>query len=139
MHELAVCRELLGHLAVLARAHPATVARRVVVEMGPLSEVDPTRLIEAFSILSSETVARQATLAVETLPLRMRCGECGCQLGRALAGCVCPECGQDRSVLENGDGLELRLVEFAEAPRERLDTRGFADPTGIEGPRMYRA
>jgi Zn finger protein HypA/HybF involved in hydrogenase expression len=89
--------------------------------MGPLSEVDPTRLMEAFSKLSSETVAQQATLDIEALPLRMRCGECGCQLARVLAEGVCPECGQDRPVLENADGLELKLVEFAEAQRERRE------------------
>jgi hydrogenase nickel incorporation protein HypA/HybF len=119
MHEIAVCRELLGHLAMLASAHSAVLARRVVVEIGPLSEVDPTRLIEAFSILRTQTVADRATLDVEALPLRMRCGECGCEL-RTQDECACPECGQDRSVFVNADGLELRLVEFDEAQwRER--------------------
>ena len=90
-------------------------------------------------MLSPETVAKRVTLAVEALPFRMRCGECGCQLPRALAGCVCPECGQDRSVLENGDGLELRLVEFPEAHREQLTTARIAGPTGLEGLRYYPA
>jgi len=116
MHEIAVCTELLGHLAVLASPHRPALARRVVLEIGPLSEVDPTLLIEAFSILRAQTVADRATLAVEALPLRMRCGECGCEPGPPQ-GCACPECGQDRSVLMNGDGLELRLVEFGEAQR----------------------
>jgi len=116
MHEIAVCRELLGHLAVLASAHQVALARRVVLEIGPLSEVDPTRLIEAFSILRSQTVADRAALDVAALAPRMRCGECGCDFRPPGAG-VCPECGQDRSVLMNGDGLELRFVEFAEHER----------------------
>lgn len=77
MDEIAVCRELPGHLALLASVHPAVLARRVVLEIGPLSEVDPTLLVEAFSTLRAQTVADRATLDVEALPLRMRCGECG--------------------------------------------------------------
>lgn len=113
MNEMVICTELLGHVAQLARAHRAAAACRVVVGVGPLAEVEPARLMAAFSALSAATVASGATLAVEAAPLRMRCGECGSERDQAHPDRPCPECGQNRSVLLNADELQLKLVELA--------------------------
>jgi hydrogenase nickel incorporation protein HypA/HybF len=90
--------------------------------MGPLSDVEPRRLREAFSMLCVRTPAAHATLDVEMLPLRVRCGECGIELARPGSGPGCPECGHSRSILMNGDDLELKLVEFEEPPRQLSST-----------------
>lgn len=113
MDEMVICKELLGHVAELARTYRASAARHVVVGVGPLAEVEPAHLMAAFSMLSPATVASGATLAVEAAPLRMRCGECGSERDQPPPERPCPECGQSRSVLWNADELQLKLVELA--------------------------
>jgi hydrogenase nickel insertion protein HypA len=117
MDEISICRELLSHVEALARAHGAAAARRIVIGLGPLSEIEPRRLLQAFSLLCRRTPAEHARLDVEALPLRTRCGECGIELGGPGGGQLCPHCGQSRSVLMNGEDLKLKLVELDNYPR----------------------
>jgi hydrogenase nickel incorporation protein HypA/HybF len=119
MHEAAVCRQLLEQVAALALRHPKAAARRVVVEVGPLAEIEPERMMKTFSVLRRATVAHGATLALEFLPPRMRCGECGAELKDPTRGGRCPECGQNRTLLLNADELLLKRVEFLESRLDR--------------------
>jgi len=70
-------------------------------------------------MLRRATVADGPTLALEFLPPRMRCGECGAELTSWTHGGSCPECGQSRALLVNADELLLKRVEFFEARLDR--------------------
>jgi hydrogenase nickel incorporation protein HypA/HybF len=124
MHEVAVCRQLLEQVAALALRHPKAAARRVVVEVGALAEIEPQRMMKTFSVLRPATVAHGATLALEFWSPRMRCGECGAELEDPARGGRCPECRQSRTLLVNADEFLLKRVEFLESGLDRARAVG---------------
>ena len=64
----------------------------------------------AFPIAAAGTVANEASLHLETTPVRVRCSECGAESEVAVNRLVCKKCGHWRTELVSGDELMLRRV-----------------------------
>jgi hydrogenase nickel incorporation protein HypA/HybF len=109
---LTVCRELLEDLDQLVRVHQPRAVARVEVGVGAVAGVEPAQLAETFAGLCVSGLVRPATLAVENLPLRLRCGECGADVLGEAPELPCIECGASRRVLAGGDEVILMRVEL---------------------------
>ena len=118
MHELAVCQSLLRQLQALAASHAACAVRRVTVQVGTLSGVEPQLLASAFAIARAGSCAEHAELIVETLPVRIGCRRCGAEQHTRPGRLQCGSCGATDTRLLSGDELLLRQVEllFEEVP-----------------------
>jgi len=112
MHELSVCRGLMGQIEKLAGEHGARRVTRIVVRIGPLSGVVGQLLREAFTIARTGTVASNAELEIEQVPVRVRCQFCGTASAAAANRLVCGNCGDWRTRLVGGDELTLSRLEF---------------------------
>lgn len=112
MHELAICQSLLAKVEEISGAHHAAPVRRIVVQIGPLSGVDPGLLRDAFTIARAGSCADIAELAVETVPVRVHCTVCGNQSTARANRLLCASCGSFRTRVVSGDELLLRRVEF---------------------------
>jgi hydrogenase nickel incorporation protein HypA/HybF len=75
MHELAICQALLEQIEAIARQRAAKVAR-VRLAVGPLSGVDPRLLERAYPLACAGTMAEGSELAIEEVPVRVRCRDC---------------------------------------------------------------
>jgi hydrogenase nickel incorporation protein HypA/HybF len=112
MHELAVCQALIDQVAHVAAEHGAASVCRIVVQVGPLSGVEPGLLEEAYAIARAGTVADTATLVLEQAQPRVRCNACGAESAVSANRLSCPECGNWRTTLVAGDELLLASVEL---------------------------
>jgi len=102
----------------LAAAEGASGVGKIVLRVGAISGVEPDALRFAFDALSPGTVARGATLEIETVPARAHCGACQrdfvIEQGFLF---TCPHCGAFSGDVRSGRELELARVEFPELPR----------------------
>lgn len=116
MHELSVIQALLLQVEAVAAARGAAGVRRVTVQVGPLSGVEPALLDRAFAALRAGCCA-QAELVIETPRIRLRCRECGTESDARPNRILCAACGGFKTTLLSGDELILRQVEL-ERPAE---------------------
>ena len=112
MHELSVCQSMLAQVASIARQHAATRVLNITLRIGPLSGVESRLLQDAFPLARAGTVAANAELSIETLPIRVRCRECGCESEVEINRLICVHCGGYQTQVMSGDELLLANVEL---------------------------
>jgi hydrogenase nickel incorporation protein HypA/HybF len=109
MHEMALALEVVD--IVTLRAAGARV-RRVVVEVGALSAVQPDALTFSFELASDGTSAAGARLEIVEKLAQGRCRACNTesQYRDLLARCACGAAELDWL---SGDELKVREMELA--------------------------
>ena len=110
MHELAVCQALIGEVTAVAMSKRALSVTDIYVSVGPLSGVEHPLMRNAFPIAAAGTLASEASLHLEAMPVRVSCGECGAESEVPVNRLVCKECGHWRTRLISGDELLLQRV-----------------------------
>jgi hydrogenase nickel incorporation protein HypA/HybF len=115
MHELSVCQSLLRQVAEIARREGAERVELIRLRIGPLSGVEPDLLEQAFGIARAGTVAADAELVIEQLPVRVRCTRCGAETDARPNRLLCGRCGDYRTRLLSGDELLLASLELTRA------------------------
>jgi len=112
VHELSICQALLSQVAEIAADRGASAVERIVVEVGPLSGVEPTLLAQAFTVARAASCAAHALLTIETTQVTVSCMGCGAHSQTASNRLVCEVCGGYRTRIVSGDELRLRRVEL---------------------------
>ncbi len=112
MHELALCQALLEQVLGTARERGAHRVTAIVLRIGPLAGVEPGLLRRAYSVASAGSVAAEARLAVEEMPVRVRCMKCNAEGEASMGDLSCRSCGYWRTQLISGDELLLASVEL---------------------------
>jgi len=112
MHELAICRSLMNQVESLALEHRAQCVTAIVVAIGPLSGVEAQLLKNAYPLATAGTVAQQAELIIENLPIRVKCNICNSESDALPNKLICNKCGDWRTTLVSGDELLLMSVEL---------------------------
>ena len=118
MHELAICQALINQLETIASERNAQSISLIVVGIGPLSGVEAQLLKNAYPIASTGTVAENAEIVIEQLPVKVKCNECGCESETKPNKLICKNCGNWRTTLISGDELLLLSVELETAETE---------------------
>jgi len=112
MHELSVCQGLLDQVEAIAAQHRAERVCSITVRIGVLSGVEPDLLQQAFSLARGDGVAAQASLIIESLPVRVSCRQCGMESDALPNRLLCAHCGDFHTRLISGDELLLASVEL---------------------------
>ena len=115
MHELSVCEALLSQVRATASTHGAGSVGRITVRVGPLSGVEPDLLSQAFTIARNGPMTSEATLEIESQPIRIHCRDCGNENEAAANRLLCQNCGSYKVNLISGDELLLAQVELRDA------------------------
>jgi hydrogenase nickel incorporation protein HypA/HybF len=119
---------MITQVETIARAHGARGVRRVYLSIGPLSGVEPQLLAQAFPLACAGTVAQQAELNIESLPVRVHCDTCGEETPARPNRLVCGVCGDWHTRIISGDELLLTSVELiknqVQDKNQIQDTRG---------------
>ena len=118
MHELYVCQALIDQVETIAREKKADQVQTIHLGIGPLSGVEPRLLEQAFFIARAGTIADDAQLIITSLPLRVRCHQCGHCTDALPARLVCADCGDWHTQLVSGDELQLERVELVRQAAE---------------------
>ena len=112
MHELSICQSMLGQLEHLVQENHALGVHAVRVQIGPLAGVEADLLAQAFPLAMAGSVAQDAELIVESLPIRVRCQQCGAVSEATASRLVCAQCGGWHTTLLSGDEMLLASVEL---------------------------
>ncbi len=112
MHELSVARDLLDLVGEHVGPRDAPRVTVVTVRLGTLAGVVPESLAFCFDALVADTLFRRARLAIERVPARCRCCDCGARFEPTDLVFLCPACGSPRADLVCGTDLQLASVEL---------------------------
>ena len=130
MHELAICQALMEQVERIGRDQRAQYVESIQLGIGPLSGVEPRLLEQAFYIARAGSIADQATLVIESTPVRVSCKQCGAQTEVLPSRLLCGQCGDWRTTLISGDEMYLQNIELvretqeASAATEKAHARG---------------
>ena len=120
MHELSVCIALLDKVQQIASEHGASRVSRIELKLGPLSGVEAPLLRNAYPLAAAGTVAEDAELTIDVVPVRVRCSQCDAESDAEPNRLLCRACGDFRTNIVSGDELLLERVELdtPDAPSE---------------------
>jgi hydrogenase nickel incorporation protein HypA/HybF len=116
MHELSIARSV----AAVAERHAAgRRVARVELRVGHLRQVVPSALRLAFELVVQGTALDGAELAIEEVPARGRCRDCGAESALASFPLACAGCGGTEIEVAAGEELLVDTLELEEeAPAE---------------------
>ncbi|MBT8119226.1 MAG: hydrogenase maturation nickel metallochaperone HypA [Gammaproteobacteria bacterium] len=112
MHELAICQSLMEQVESIADERDASRVTSITIGMGPLAGVEVQLLKNAYPIASAGTVAEDADLVIEQLPIKVRCNQCGAESDALPNKLTCQQCGDWRTTLISGDEMMLMSLEL---------------------------
>lgn len=107
MHELSIVASLFETLEEKAREHRARKITMVRLKVGKLAGVVPEFLRTAFDIYKEGTIAADAAIEIEEVPVRVRCRRCAADITKDDFVFACSACGS--TDIEVTEGLELLL------------------------------
>lgn len=110
MHELSIVASLFEILEEKAKEKRAKKITAVKLQVGSLSGVIPELLETAFNIYKKETVASEAEIMIEKVPLKVRCEKCGAEIVKDDFVFICEQC--DSRDLKTLAGTELLLEKI---------------------------
>jgi hydrogenase nickel incorporation protein HypA/HybF len=112
MHELSLVAGLFEILEEKAREEGALRVTSVTLRIGRLSGVVPELLETAFDTFKKDTIASEAGLRIDSVPLRVRCRSCEKESSTEEPLFACPACGApDLEILE-GQDIVLEKLEI---------------------------
>lgn len=112
MHELAITEGIIGIAVPEAEKHGAKRILEIRLKIGELSGVVPECIQYYFDIASQGTIAENAKITVEKIPVTIRCLDCGFEGAIERRKIRCGECGSTNFRLLGGkeyfvDSLEV--------------------------------
>ena len=110
MHELSLCDDLLDQVVAIAAQHHAQSVESITVHIGAWSGVEPSLLDTAFTLIKTGTIAEQALLIVQTVPVIVSCRHCGAKSETVANRLLCSACHSADTDLISGDELILASV-----------------------------
>lgn len=111
MHEISLCESILDILTEQAGREHFTRVKRVSLEIGPLSCVEPEALRFGFDAVMRGSIAEGAVLEIATPEATATCPACQQTVQVASRYDACPECGALALHIETGDELRIRELE----------------------------
>jgi hydrogenase nickel incorporation protein HypA/HybF len=77
VHELSVMSSILDIVLEHANKNNAKKVMRINLRIGHLSDIIPEWAQNYFDMLSKDTIAENAVLDIEQVPVKVRCAACG--------------------------------------------------------------
>ncbi len=110
MHELSIIANLYEIMEEKAKEQGAKKITFVKLRVGILSGVVPDFLETAFDIFKKDTMAEDAILEIERVPLKIQCQSCGMETISDELIYICSECKSTQ--IKTLDGTELILEKM---------------------------
>lgn len=113
MHELSIMEQTLAIALENAHAQGANKIHQFKMKIGAMSGVVPEALKFAFDVVTSGTIAQNARLEIETVPVSCYCPDCDLEFQPADLFYACPQCNKLSSQILSGREIELTSLEVS--------------------------
>ena len=110
MHEASLAENILKIAQDVAAENHAEKISAIGLKLGDMAGVEIDALNFSFDVMKKNTIAENATLKINRVPIQARCNNCGKIFTVEHYNFFCPECD---GILILKSGREL-LVEFVD-------------------------
>lgn len=117
MHELGYTKDIVTRVLTAARLSDANAVKAVFLRIGEVRDVVDDLMRQCFSWLARDTIARDAEVVIEKVPLEVRCNACGeryhfdpwCTTGSPSH--PCPACAGENFEVVAGMEFSIEKIE----------------------------
>jgi hydrogenase nickel incorporation protein HypA/HybF len=107
---MSIAQSILEIVLEEGRKHGLESVKLIKLQVGEMAAVVPESLKFCFELIRENTIASQAVLEMETVPVVARCSSCGTVFEVENMVFVCVQCGEP--VVEFISGRELNLLSI---------------------------
>lgn len=114
MHELPVTESILDIVLKHAENNDVNKILTIHLGVGELSDLEDEWMQKYFSYLSKGTLAEEAKLCIERIPITMQCTACLDEFiihKNDLGEIHCPKCGNENCTLLSGKEYYIKNME----------------------------
>lgn len=111
MHELSLAENILQLIEDAAIAQPFNRVKTVWLEIGQLACVEQESLRFFFTVVTEDSIARQAKLEIIDIAGQAVCHACNRTIPVAACHEACPHCGSYALQITQGDGMRIKELE----------------------------
>jgi hydrogenase nickel incorporation protein HypA/HybF len=104
MHELKIAEDLTAIILDTAKREGLAIVSMVNISFGQMVQIVPDIFDFAFRECVRDTIAQDAQLSIEILPVIMECNLCGNKFDVRESGFLCDKC----------DSIDLRILQGKE-------------------------
>lgn len=111
VHELSIAENILNISLQEAKKHGASKVRSIKIKMGVLKELLPECINYYFKIISRGSMAEDAVIEIEKLPMVVRCKVCGSSSKIEFKNFRCPACQSQNLDIIQGNEFYIESLE----------------------------
>jgi len=119
MHEFSTAVSIVQAVTEAATIHGATRVAAIHLQIGQMSMLNHDQLLFGIEIAARETMAENAAVTIEVLPIRILCKSCGAEsvpkgeqsLYDVLSSMVCPKCSSREVEVVQGRECIVKDIE----------------------------
>lgn len=112
MHEIGIMQQTLDIAIAQAKEKNSQQISSIEMNIGKLSGVFPQALEFAFALITKDTIAENATLKINPIPVSCYCNHCQTKFHPQEWLFECPQCHQFSNKILQGKEIELISVEI---------------------------
>ena len=122
MHEMGIAMEVIEIVRASIPADAAGIpVARINLKIGRLSAVVPQSLRFCFQVATKDTDLEGAELAIEEIPVEIRCNQCRHQWVAEQPVFICPACQGRKVEMITGRELDIDSIELMEEDEPYVD------------------
>ena len=111
MHEIAIAKSIIEIAEAKAREQNSGPIQAIKIRLGEFTTVVREALEFAFEAVRQDTLAENARLEIESVPMVVRCVTCGSVTDPVREVClICPQCGLPLEIV-SGEELQVEYIE----------------------------
>lgn len=111
MHEIRIAEDLAKIVLDTARENGLSEVSSVNVSFGRMIQIVPEIFRFAFAATVKETIAENALVSIEILPIKLKCIMCGAESGMDEENFKCQTCGSTDLEILQGKELFIKSIE----------------------------
>jgi hydrogenase nickel incorporation protein HypA/HybF len=119
MHEISIAESIIDIAEANAREQNSCCIQVIKIRLGEFTTIAREALEFAFDVARQGTLAEDARLEIEIVPMVVHCVLCGSITEPVRAIClICPQCGLPLKIV-SGEELQVEYIEV-ESQAERV-------------------
>jgi hydrogenase nickel incorporation protein HypA/HybF len=111
MHEIKIAEDLSAIVLETAKKEKLSRVTKVNISFGQMVQVVPDIFRFAFSETVRDTVAEDAEVSIEIIPVKMKCIDCGNEFQVTENSYACDNCGSGDLDIVQGKELFIKSIE----------------------------